>query len=99
LDIKKETLLTNGAVSEIIAQEMALGGLKKLGVDVCISTTGIAGPLGGTEDKPVGLVWIGIATKNQVKAKRFQFGDNRERNIQMTVLSALNWLRYELQNS
>ena len=99
LDIKKETLLTNGAVSEIIAQEMALGGLKKIGVDVCISTTGIAGPLGGTEDKPVGLVWIGIATKNQVKAKRFQFGDNRERNIQMTVLSALNWLRYELQNS
>jgi nicotinamide-nucleotide amidase len=99
LDIKKETLLTNGAVSEIIAQEMAVGGLKKLGVDVCISTTGIAGPLGGTEDKPVGLVWIGIATKNQVKAKRFQFGDNRERNIQMTVLSALNWLRYELQNS
>ncbi len=99
LDIKKETLLTNGAVSEIIAQEMALGGLKKLGVDVCISTTGIAGPLGGTEDKPVGLVWIGLATKNQVKAKRFQFGDNRERNIQMTVLSALNWLRYELQNS
>jgi nicotinamide-nucleotide amidase len=99
LDIKKETLLTNGAVSDIIAQEMALSGLKKLGVDVCISTTGIAGPLGGTEDKPVGLVWIGLATKNQVKAKRFQFGDNRERNIQMTVLSALNWLRYELQNS
>jgi nicotinamide-nucleotide amidase len=99
LDIKKETLLQNGAVSEIIAEEMAVGGLKKLGVDVCISTTGIAGPLGGTEDKPVGLVWVGLATKNQVKAKRFQFGDNRERNIQMTVLSALNWLRYELQNS
>lgn len=96
LDIKKETLLTNGAVSEIIAQEMAVGGLKKLGVDVCISTTGIAGPLGGTEDKPVGLVWIGLATNNGVKAKKFQFGDNRERNLQMTVLSALNWLRYEL---
>lgn len=96
LGIQKETLLKNGAVSEIIAREMAQFGLEKLGVDVCISTTGIAGPSGGTKDKPVGLVWIGLATKNQVVAKKFQFGDNRERNLQMTVLSAINWLRFEL---
>jgi nicotinamide-nucleotide amidase len=98
LGISKTTLLENGAVSEIVALQMAEKGLEKLDVDICLSTTGIAGPLGGTEDKPVGLVWIGLATKNGVKARKFQFGDNRERNLQMTVLSALNWLRYELIN-
>ena len=96
LGISNATLIENGAVSEHVASEMAQNGLRKLDVDICISTTGIAGPLGGTEDKPVGLVWIGLATKKGVKARKFQFGDNRERNLQMTVLSALNWLRYEL---
>jgi nicotinamide-nucleotide amidase len=96
LGISNSTLIENGAVSEIVALQMAEKGLEKLDVDICLSTTGIAGPAGGTEDKPVGLVWIGLATKNGVKARKFQFGDNRERNIQMTVLSALNWLRYEL---
>ena len=96
LGISNSTLVENGAVSEIVALQMAEKGLEKLDVDICLSTTGIAGPLGGTEDKPVGLVWIGLATKNRVKARKFQFGDNRERNLQMTVLSALNWLRYEL---
>jgi nicotinamide-nucleotide amidase len=98
LGISNSTLLENGAVSEIVALQMAEKGLEKLDVDICLSTTGIAGPLGGTDDKPVGLVWIGLATKNGVKARKFQFGDNRERNLQMTVLSALNWLRYELIN-
>jgi nicotinamide-nucleotide amidase len=96
LGISNATLIENGAVSELVATEMAQNGMRKLDVDICISTTGIAGPLGGTEDKPVGLVWIGLATKKGVKARKFQFGDNRERNLQMTVLSALNWLRYEL---
>ena len=98
LGISNSTLVENGAVSEIVAIEMAEKGLEKLDVDICLSTTGIAGPLGGTEEKPVGIVWIGLATKNGVKARKFQFGDNRERNLQMTVLSALNWLRYELIN-
>jgi nicotinamide-nucleotide amidase len=98
IGISNSTLVQNGAVSEIVAIEMAEKGLEKLDVDICLSTTGIAGPLGGTDDKPIGLVWIGLATKNGVKARKFQFGDNRERNLQMTVLSALNWLRYELIN-
>ena len=76
---------------------MAEGGRKNLGVDVCISTTGIAGPTGGTDEKPVGLVWIGIAFPNKTIARKFIFGDNRERNLQMTVWSALNWLRFELK--
>ena len=99
LGISNSTLVENGAVSEIVALQMAEKGLEKLDVDICLSTTGIAGPLGGTDDKPVGLVWIGLATKNGVKARKFQFGDNRERNLQMTVLSALNWLRYGLITS
>jgi nicotinamide-nucleotide amidase len=94
-----DSLLSEGAVSEKVALEMAENGAKKLGVDVCISTTGIAGPQGGTVDKPVGLVWVGLCISGKTIARKFQFGDNRERNIQMTVLSALNWLRYELSKS
>jgi nicotinamide-nucleotide amidase len=94
--VKSETLYNFGAVSEEVSIEMAKGGLAQLGVDICISTTGVAGPTGGTIEKPVGLVWIAIATKNHAIARKFQFGDNRERTLQMTVLSALNWLRYEL---
>ncbi|MEN9988141.1 MAG: hypothetical protein RLZZ585_1180 [Bacteroidota bacterium] len=95
-EVSVNAILTDGAVSEKVAIEMAENGAKKLGVDVCISTTGIAGPSGGSIDKPVGLVWIGLCISGKTIARKFQFGDNRERNIQMTVLSALNWLRFEL---
>lgn len=94
--VSVDAILNHGAVSEQVALEMAEKGRLKLGVDVCISTTGIAGPTGGTSEKPVGLVWVGLAFSGKSMARKFQFGDNRERNIQMTVLSALNWLRYEL---
>ena len=94
--VSVDSLLSEGAVSEKVALEMAENGAKKLGVDVCISTTGIAGPQGGTLDKPVGLVWVGLCISGKTIARKFQFGDNRERNNLMTVLSALNWLRYEL---
>jgi len=96
--VSAENIVNFGAVSEQVAREMAEGGRKNLGVDVCISTTGIAGPTGGTDEKPVGLVWVGIALPNRAIARRFHFGDNRERNLQMTVWSALNWLRFELKN-
>jgi len=94
-----DSILSEGVVSEKVALEMAENGAKKLGVDVCISTTGIAGPTGGTSELPVGLVWIGLSISGKSMARQFKFGDNRERNIQMTVLSALNWLRYELMKS
>jgi nicotinamide-nucleotide amidase len=98
-NVSIQTLEQFGAVSEETAIEMAKGGLKKLGVDVCISTTGVAGPNGGTTEKPVGMVWIGIAIKDQVFTHQFQFGDNRERNIQMSVLGALNFVRICLSNA
>ena len=98
-DVSPVTLEKFGAVSEEVVKEMAIGGRKKLGVDCCISTSGIAGPNGGSIEKPVGLVWIAIALPNKTIVKKFQFGDNRERTIQMTVSSALNFLRYELETT
>ena len=77
---------------------MAENGRQILGVDYCLSTTGIAGPSGGTPEKPVGLVWIGLSGPDGTFAKSFRFGDNRSRNLEMTVLSAMNWLRFVLQN-
>ncbi len=92
-NVKPETLEKYGAVSEETVREMSIGGLHALDVDCCISTSGIAGPDGGTEEKPVGMVWISVATKEKVVARQFNFGDNRERNQQMTIFAALNLLR------
>lgn len=96
VDVSKHDLDTVGAVSREVVEQMAKNGREKLGVDVCISTSGVAGPDGGTEELPVGTIWIGISTKEKVIAKKFQFGDHRERNIQMTVLTALNLVRCEI---
>jgi len=85
-----------GAVSSQVVEEMAANGRSKLEVDVCISTSGIAGPDGGSDEKPVGTVWIGISTQKRTRSFHFVFGDNRERNIQMTVLTALNLARCEI---
>jgi len=91
-----ETLKQHGAVSEETVIEMAKNGRTKLNVDYCISISGVAGPDGGTEEKPVGTVWIAIATPDQVLTKKFNFGYNRARNIQSTIMAALNFLRLTL---
>ena len=95
-EVNPKTIASFGSVSEQTAIEMATGGRKKLGVDYCISTTGIAGPGGGSDLKPVGMVWIGFASEKTSFARQLRFGDNRERNILMTVLSAQNLLRINL---
>ncbi len=92
-NVDENVLIDFGAVSEEVVIQMAKNGREKLGVDYCISTSGIAGPDGGSDEKPVGTVWIGISSRKESFAVKYQFGNNRERNIQMTVLSALNLLR------
>lgn len=96
-NVPADLIQKEGAVSEPVAIHMAENGRDILGADICISTTGIAGPGGGTETKPVGMVWIAIATKDGTTTKKMQFSKHRERNIKMTVLSALNLLRLELR--
>jgi nicotinamide-nucleotide amidase len=92
----QETLDRFGAVSEETAKEMALGIRELTGSTFSISTTGIAGPDGGTEDNPVGTIWVGIAGPDGVRATRHTFGKNRERNIQMAAQAALFSLRKEI---
>src|SRR6202012_4082594 len=89
---KKETLEKFGAVSEDTVTEMVQGALKNFKSDYAIAVTGIAGPDGGTPEKPVGTVWIAVANANKTLAKKFQFGNKRIQNIERTAIAALNML-------
>jgi nicotinamide-nucleotide amidase len=82
-----------GAVSEQVVQQMALGAKKQLKTAYAIAVSGIMGPDGGTPDKPVGSVWVAIAGETKVVTQLFHFRFDRERNIQLTALNALNLLR------
>jgi PncC family amidohydrolase len=92
LDVSEEILKQKGAVSFEVAKKMAEGVRKKSKVDIGISTTGIAGPTGGTKEKPVGLVFIGISTKKETIVKKFQFKGNRLQNKESTCNEALKLL-------
>lgn len=96
LGVSKETLDRYGAVSEETAREMAIGIAREANTDISISTTGIAGPGGGTDEKPVGLVYIGVFIKGKVVVNKFNFTGNRERIRRKTTMNALNILRKEL---
>ena len=98
LKVDESTLNAKGAVSKEIAEQMSDGVRKRLKADFGIATTGIAGPTGGTDEKPVGTVWISVATADKVISEKFNFGNNRERNIRRASLSALNMLRTVLEN-
>jgi nicotinamide-nucleotide amidase len=92
LGVIKETLEKFGAVSEQCAAEMALGAAKTVGTDIGISTTGIAGPTGGTEEKPVGTVYIGISFRGKTSVQKFLFRGNREKVRTRTVKAALKMI-------
>ncbi|MCC7302944.1 MAG: competence/damage-inducible protein A [Bacteroidia bacterium] len=96
LDVKSESLIRFGAVSEEVAMEMAEGAARRFGTDYALSTTGVAGPSGGSETKPVGFVWIGIHTPQGVRAEPMRFGKDRIRNIERMSRAALECLRREL---
>ena len=93
LDVSKSTLKKYGAVSPETAREMAIGGVFAADCDVCVAVTGIAGPEGGTEEKPVGLVYIATYIKEKVTVKKYQFKGNREKVREMAVVRALDLLR------
>lgn len=96
LGVKHETLEQFGAVSEQTAREMAVGACRAAGSDAALAVTGIAGPGGGSPEKPVGLVYIGCAVKGQVTVKEYHFTGNREKNRDYAVVRALTLLREEL---
>ena len=92
LGIPQETIKEYGAVSKQTAKAMAIGIKEQANVDIGISTTGIAGPTGGTKEKPVGLVYIGIATSRKTEVKRFLFSKDRLQNKEKTCYKALEFL-------
>lgn len=96
LGVREETLKTYGAVSRQTAKEMASGAAKAADAGAALSVTGIAGPDGGTEEKPVGLVYIGCFVKGHVRAEEFHFTGNREKIRDYAAVRALTLLREEL---
>jgi len=93
VDVNQITLEKYGAVSEETAHELAVNISKKLDSEIGISITGIAGPDGGTEKKPVGLVFVGIFYKNNVYIKKYNLTPNRKINRELTVILCLNEIR------
>ncbi len=91
--VKPETLQKYGAVSTQVAEEMAAGGQKLLGVDICIADTGIAGPGGATPGKPVGLFYLGLAHAGGVASRRHEFYGTREENKRRAAEAALAWVK------
>lgn len=94
--VEESALKKYGAVSQEVVERMAIGGMTEFGTDFCVATSGIAGPDGGTSEKPVGTVWIAVASKNRVFSKKFQFGTDRLRNVEISVNTALNLVRCEI---
>ena len=97
LGVSEFDLSKEGAVSETVVKQMANGVRKLMGTDFAISTTGIAGPNGGTEEVPIGDIWIGIASPKGVSACHFNLGKGRDRIVRKTVFLALGLLLKELR--
>ncbi len=93
LGVNEQTLVKHGAVSEATVTEMAQGALKALDADVAVAISGIAGPGGGTPDKPVGTIWLAVGDRERVQTRQLNLGKDRLKNIQYTGNQALNMIR------
>lgn len=93
LGVKEETLIQHGAVSEETVREMVAGAVKLLGTDIAVATSGIAGPTGGTPEKPVGTIWLAVGNSKRIVTQKLSLGKDRMRNIQYTAIRALNAVR------
>ena len=96
LKVKESLLEKHGAVSQEVAIAMAQGMRIKSNADLSLSVTGIAGPGGGSDDKPVGTVFIGLSEKNETTAQRFLFSGNRYEIQRLTAQTALDIVRHHL---
>ncbi|MGB2813781.1 MAG: CinA family protein [Dehalococcoidales bacterium] len=91
--VSEATIDQHGAVSAQVAEEMAEGGRKLLAVDVCLADTGVAGPGGATEEKPVGLFYLGLSVKDKTYSRQHNFTGSREENKRDAAEAALRWLK------
>ena len=98
LGVNPETLEKNGAVCEEVVIEMAKGAMKSMNSDCAVATSGIAGPTGGTPEKPVGTVWIAVAMKDKVMTMKASGDEGRNKNIENATLNALQMLQKLFQN-
>jgi len=97
LQVKLETLQEYGAVSEQTVIEMVKGAVQRLGTDIAVAVSGIAGPGGGTPEKPVGTIWMAVGNADSVNTRLLYAGKNRQKNIEYTASHALNFIRQYLQ--
>ncbi len=98
LSVSEEDLKKYGAVSREVVEQMANNVKKLMKSDFGVATSGIAGPTGGTEEKPVGTVWIAVASPKRTLALKFNLGNNRERTVLRSTVAALNIVRKEINN-
>ena len=98
LDVPTEILQTVGAVSKEAVEQMALAVREKMNTDYAISVSGIMGPSGQTDEKPLGMVWVGVASREKVVSKVFYLRFDRLRNIEVTANQAINLLRLLIIN-
>lgn len=98
LNVSVDLLENYGAVSKQVAEAMAEGVRKNAQADIGVSTTGIAGPTGGSKEKPVGLVYIGLSTKKKIVVNRFVFDGDRLENKDSTCVEALRLIKKEVEN-
>ena len=98
LGVRENCINKHGAVSQETAKEMAEKVRKMFSSKLGLSITGIAGPDGGSKDKPIGLTYMGLSTKSETKVRKFQFGSIRKSNKARASQAALNWMRLEISN-
>ncbi|MEL6613778.1 MAG: CinA family protein, partial [Bacteroidota bacterium] len=96
LGVNADDLSEHGAVSEPVVKQMAAGARARLGTDVALATSGIAGPTGGTPGKPVGTLWLAYADEADTYAVRLTLTKNRALNLRLSTMAALNLLRRQL---
>ena len=96
LGVPVRTIEDHGVVSQEVVESMAVGIRNLMETDFGVATTGVAGPSGGTEENPVGTVWIGVASAKGVLSKRFSFGKDRENVINRATIMAYEMLRQQI---